>query len=200
MRVRAAALAASLALLAGCAPVQLPAGLTESEITARIAEGNQRWWTSMFPDEPMPVVEPVEYVDAAHVGKYIQDCMKSAHIEGVIFGEDLSWVYLGDDPAVSEQLDRQYFVCVSEYPFDPEGAFLSDEQLRWQFYYNRDRLVPCLQLLGYSIINRTTDYVDGDNWIPYYEMYPLPTASEWERIDLRCPPSPVGPVCRPTSG
>ncbi|ODU65685.1 MAG: hypothetical protein BGO97_00365 [Micrococcales bacterium 70-64] len=200
--LRAAALAASLALLTACGPApELPAALTDAQVKARIAEGNAQWWQSMFPGEPMPEVEVVQYVDQDSAAKVIQDCVRAAHLDDVVFSPDFSWIYLGDDPAVVDQLNRQYFVCSLEYQPDPaELGYLSDAQLEFDFYYNRDRLVPCLQLLGYSVINRTTDYVPGDYWNPYYEMYPLPTAAEWARVDVRCPPDPVGPVYRPTSG
>lgn len=203
MNGRILAVAAYCALLAGCSTVALPPGLTDAEIKAQVEEGNRQWWESMFPGEPMPEIEPIEYVDAAHAQEVIADCMRGGHIDGLLIGEDDSWVYLGNDSAVQESIDRRYFQCNAQYPYDPaELNILSDAQLKWIYYYNRDRLVPCLQLDGYTIINRTSDYVDGsfDYWIPYYEMYPLPTADEWRRIDLRCPPSPIGPLYRPTSG
>jgi hypothetical protein len=202
MFVRLVALAASLALLAGCAPTPaLPAPLTQAEVKKRLAQQNAQWWSSMFPDEPVPAVDPVEYLPMDEAGRRIVACLKDANIEGLLFGPDQSWIYLGDDPAGNDEVNRQYFVCSLQYPTTVnEVRFLSDAELEWIFYYNRDRLVPCLQLLGFTVRAHSGEYLQGsgDFWIPYYEMFPIPSASEWERVDLRCPPSPVGPLYRPT--
>jgi hypothetical protein len=203
MAVRSAALAlgASVLLLAGCGPApEMPAPLTDAEAAQRAEEGNAQWWASMFPGEPQPVVEPVEYLTAESEGTQIQNCLKAAKIDGLIFSGNDSWGYAGSDAEVLDQINRQYFVCALQYPYDPgESGFLSEAQLEWVYNYNQKRLVPCLQLMGYTIANRTSDYVAGSNdyWIPYFEMYPIPSATEWARIDLRCPPSPIGPLYRP---
>lgn len=198
------ALGASVALLAGCAPApELPAALTQAEIKERIAEHNALWWESMFPGQRQPDVDPIEYVSPTVAVRKTEECMHNADIEGLLFGPDGSWIYLGDDPGGNEQVNRVYFICSLEYPIALDQAgLLSDEQLEWIYDYNKQRLVPCLQLLGYTVPNRTTDFAPGTNdyWIPYYDIYPQPSADEWARIDLRCPPSPVGPLYRPSNG
>ena len=204
--VAVVALAASLALLAGCAPApQLPAPITPAEAKSRIAEQNQQWWDSMFPDEPMPVIEPVAYVSVDDPGTATIDCLRDAHIDGLVFGTDASWSISNGSASTMEQVSRAQFICAMKYPYDLSDpaalGMLSDDELAWIWNYNQSRLVPCLQLLGYTVINRTGDYAEGSYWIPYYEMAPIPRSNEeWERIDLRCPPSPVGPLFRPTTG
>lgn len=195
------ALAASVLLLGGCATAPaMPAPLSPAEIKGRMASTAQQWWQAMFPSEPQPAVDPLAYLPRDEASAKIVGCLKAADIEGLLFGPDESWIYLGSDPDAADEVNRTYYVCAQQYPlsFDDE-IFLSDEQREWIYDYQRERLVPCLQLLGYSVANRSTAYepVVDDSWAPYYEMYPTPAGSDWERIDLRCPPSPVGPLNRP---
>ncbi|CAN5226210.1 hypothetical protein BH11ACT5_BH11ACT5_15520 [soil metagenome] len=198
--------AASLALLAGCAPApELPAPITQAEATERMAEQNQGWWDSMFPDEPMPVIEPVEYLDINDPGTISNDCMRDADIDGLVFGADASWSIVDGDAGTMEEVSRTQFICAQKYPYDLSDpaamGMLSDAELAYIWDYNQSRLVPCLQLLGYTVINRTGDYQAQSYWSPYFEMAPMPRSNEeWARIDLRCPPSPVGPLVRPTGG
>lgn len=198
------ALAASVLLLAGCASAPaMPEPLSPAVIKGQMADTAQQWWQAMFPSVPQPAVDPVEYLPRDEAMPKIVGCLKSAGIEGLLFGPDESWIYLGNDPDVVDEVNRTYYVCAQQYPlsFDDE-IFLSAEQREWIYHYERERLVPCLQLLGYSLANRTGEYLPGtdDSWTPYYEMYPTPAGSDWERIDLRCPPSPVGPLNRPNDG
>jgi hypothetical protein len=202
------ALVASVPLFAACAPApEMPAPITYAEAKKRVNENNEAWWHGMFPDEPMPVVEPIEYLEPDSSGSEVVDCMKDANLEGVSFGYNF-WRVTGQSPSVMDPVNRAYFVCSMQYPYDISDparmGMLSDAELDWIWDYNQTRLVPCLQLLGYTVINRPGDYIEGSGsyWIPYYEMAPMPaSAAEWERIDLRCPPSPVGPpFYHPTSG
>jgi hypothetical protein len=201
-----AAAAASLLLLSGCTPApELPEPITLAEAKARVDEQNRQWWDSMFPDEPMPVVEPVEYLDVNDPGTKAIDCMRDSDIAGLVFGADASWSIVDGDAGTMEEVSRAQFVCALKYPYDLSDpaamGMLSKAELAWIWTYNQKRLVPCLQSLGYTVINRTSDYTENSYWIPYYEMAPIPRSNEeWARIDLRCPPSPVGPLFRPTTG
>ena len=199
------ALAASGLLLAGCTPApDLPPPMTYAEAKKRVYEQNLEWWNSMFPDEPMPEIEPIEFLDPLNPGTAGLQCLADAQLEGVVVDiETKSWSYEGN--ADRTALDRLQFTCALQYPYDvsdPEKiGYLSDEQLSWIWDYNRTRLVPCLRMLGFTVADRDYDYFgSGEYWIPYYEMSPIPTAVQWPWIDTRCPPSPVGPLYRPTSG
>jgi len=194
---RALAVGASVLLLAGCASPTMPEPLTLAEVKQKMAEGQTEWWNSMFPGEPEPVVEPVEYTAGQAAVDKVMECMKEADLPDVQYSNG-GFTVTSVEKAAQDAANRQYFICNAMYPPDPEHAgYLSEDELRWIFYYNRERLVPCLQLLGYPIVNLTTDYAGG-YWVPYYEMGPLPTEDEWDMIDLRCPPSPVGPNWRPS--
>ena len=201
------ALAASVLLLAGCAPApDLPAPITYAEAKKRAYERNVEWWQSMFPDEPMPEVEPIEFLDPGEPSTKVIDCIRDAQVAGLTFAEYTEGGYTVSG-ADGDEFNRVQFVCALQYPFDLSDpanlsylGMLSDEQLAWIWDYNRSRLVPCLRMLGYAVGSREGDYVPGneDLWIPYFDMTPLPqTEEEWALLNLRCPPSPVGPVIQP---
>ena len=197
------ALAASL-LLAGCAPaIELPPPMTQAEIKRIIAEGNEQWWAAMFPDEPMPFVDPIEYLDPGEENTQFMDCMRAADLQGITFGDDGGWSTSGNDVAQMDAVNRTLFVCQLQYPYsisDPAAlGYLTDAQAEWLWYYNRDRLVPCLQMLGYRVLEHPAEYIEGSTNVspPYYEMTPRPESEDWAFIDFRCPPAPIGPDYRP---
>jgi hypothetical protein len=193
------AAAASVLLLAACAPEpRLPAPATEGQAKQQMAEQSRQWWEAMFPDEPMPVVDPIEYISVDDPDDRRADCVRQANIDGLIATAD---------PGSQALADRIQFICSMEYPYalsDPASlGILSDAEYEWNWNYNQKRLVPCLQLLGFTVINRVGEYIEGSraSWSPYYEMAPTTLSeAEWARIDLACPPSPIGPLFRPTSG
>jgi hypothetical protein len=206
MTARPVVLAASALLLAGCAPApQMPAPITPAEAKQRVDDNNRAWWNAMFPDEPMPVVEPIEYLKPNSRGTEITDCITKAGIGGLDPGPDGS--FSPDGRELQDLANRVQFICSLQYPYDisepSKMGYLSEEELAWNWAYNRERLVPCLRLLGYTINEPGGDYVEGSGnlWLPYFDMTPVPASdSEWASIDLRCPPSPVGPLYRPTGG
>lgn len=193
------ALAASVALLAGCsAAPQLPPPLTKAEAEELVDQQNAAWWNSMFPDEPMPTARVVAYLDPHDPGTAITDSLISANVDTIS---------MGTDAAANDAFNRAMFVCSLRFPYDlsdPEDfGMLSEAQRAWLWSYNQSRLVPCLQSLGYLIENRTGDFDARDayhsDWWPYFDIQPIPQdEGEWARIDLRCPPPPIGQTYRPT--
>lgn len=201
------ALGASVVLLAGCAHApELPAPLTKADAQEIIDQQNAAWWGSMFPDEPMPTERVVGYLDPLDPGTAIDDCLASANIDGLAI-VDGSWTMTDGSQAASEALNRALFTCSQRFPYDltdpSKLGMLSDAQRAWIWSYNQKRLVPCLQSLGYALANRTGDFNASDSyhsdWLPYFDIQPVPRdPAEWTRIDLKCPPSPIGPSYRPT--
>lgn len=200
--VAVVALVASTVLMTGCAPApELPRGLTDAEVQEIVDAQNAQWWAEMFPNEPQPAVEPIEYITPSNDGTQITDCILEAQLEGV--RESQGGVNFSDpDPIVNDAFNRQQFICVLQYPFDisqPEDfGYFSEGQLEYLDNYNTQRLVPCLRLLGYGVLDDSGASGDGYYWSPYYSMRPQPTtASEWKRIDRSCLPPPIGALYRP---
>ena len=189
-------LAASALLLSGCAQAPaIPPGPSVDEVQAILDAQNEDWWNQMFPTEPMPdtaVVRSIPPTDTTTVN----ECVDAAHLEGVtVTGNGIQ--IDGD----TEEFNRVYFVCLQQYPvlFDENDdlGYYTTEQLDYLYTYFTDRLVPCLELLGYSVGNSPSraSIVGATylTWVPYYAMVPQPTtAEEWQRIDVRCPPPPFG--------
>lgn len=199
VRFAGLALVASVALLAGCAPAfEMPAPLSDQAIQKRIDEGNAEWWNSMFPNEPQPYVEVIAYRAPYSVGEEITQCMRDAELPGVSIDDDGTITFSSDSGVDPNQVNRQTYVCYLEYPVDPKhSGYLSDGQIAWLSSYNENRLVPCLQLLGYSIVNRSGGYTSASGyWIQSFGMAPAPSREEWKRIDLTCPAAPIGPQFR----
>lgn len=200
--VAAVALAASTVLMAGCATEPtLPPGLTPEEAQEVVDSENAQWWSSMFPGEPQPVIEPIEYLGPNNEGTQVTDCILAANLEGVEESQG-GITFTDSDPVVNDAFNRQQFICFLQYPRDmsnPEDqGYFSDEQLEYLHDYNTQRLVPCLRLLGYAVLGDTDSSGDEYYWSPYYSMQPQPTtASEWKRVDRSCPPPPIGALYRP---
>ena len=191
-----------MGLMAGCAAEpELPAGLTDAEVQEIVDAQNAQWWSDMFPDEPQPVVEPIEYTSPSSEGTQVTDCILAAEIEGVRESQG-GLAFTSVDEEVNDAFSRQQFICSLQYPYDisqPEDfGYFSDEQVEYLHNYNTRRVLPCLRLLGYFVMDAPAASSEGYYWTPYHSMSPQPTsASEWERIDQRCPPPPFGGLYRP---
>jgi hypothetical protein len=196
--------AACVCLLAGCAPVPAatpPVGLSTEEAESRRVFSNQEWWLRISPPgTPMPEVTPVAYVNAAAAEDRSLGCFTQATgIPSINYNElTLTWQGPNGEPLSSAQ-NRMLFICTLEYPIDlsdPAAAGLySPEERSWAWTYQQTRLTPCLQLMGFAVDNREGGYIPSSAWwSPYDEITPAPTASEWKRIDDKCPPSPYGPT------
>lgn len=206
MSVRSGLLAgvASVLLLAGCATAPpLPASISEAEAQDRVDRFNDVRWQSMFPDEPMPSVEPIAYSDPRDSRSKVLECLKNSRIEGLSFGPNLSWEYSGDAEG-QDSVNRAEFICSLQYPVDlsipGRSGMLTEAELDWIWNFNQDRLMPCMRQLGYTVVIRPHDDV-RDYWYPYFQMVPTPSSErEWALIYLHCPPSPIGPAFQPTVG
>lgn len=205
------AVAASVLLLAGCATAPpMPAPMTQAEAEELVDASNLMRWNQMFPGELMPQIEPVKTLEAGASWTEITDCLRATNIEGVTFNSDgSSNRTVASTPEREHAVNVAQFVCQLKYPVDLSDpaklGFFTDDELKWIWNYNRTRLIPCLQQLGFSIPSSFLDeYVDGSSAysVPYFDMTPVPASEEeWARIDLRCPPSPIAmPFPRPTAG
>ncbi|MEO8095117.1 MAG: hypothetical protein ABI632_09300 [Pseudolysinimonas sp.] len=201
---------ASALLLAGCAPQPaIPVGLSVAETQAIIDRTNAVMWAGMFPDEPMPIVDPIKTASPKARSALWQGCILDANLPGVFVTYEGSVSFTATDNTDMDAFHRQSFICELEYPPDPsnpeELGYLSDGQLRYLYGYYTTRLVPCLRSIGFTLRVHPSlgTYLQGGGtyWLPYYDMVPVPTSeAEWDSIDLRCPPPPFFADARPGKG
>lgn len=182
-------------LLSGCAtPETVPAGLTEDQAKSIKAERDANWWKSMFPDQPQPVVEPIAYRPPGSSRSDIIECIDHPGQQVVT-----------TDNGHVDAANRQAYICELEYPIDlsqPDKlGYFSTAQIGYLYDYYSMRLGPCLAMLGYRVgpAPRRQDFIDGfytgPYWYPYGAVYLTgPSAKDWQRVDFRCPPPPIGPA------
>ena len=189
-------------LLTGCTSGRdIPPGPTPEEVQLIIDEQNASWWSQMFPEEPQPVVEPLEYIEPESSYFQSQKCIIEANIQGVRQTAEGGLSFASDDKTVQDAFNRAMYVCTLSYPIDvsqPELlGYLSAEQLDYLDDYYRERLAPCLRLLGYTVPDPSPrdDIQSSISYMPYWTMTPQPTTeAEWSMIDLWCQPAPFGPT------
>jgi hypothetical protein len=194
-----------LLVVAGCAADPVPPGPDEAEIRAQLAQLQQEYWKSVAPNEPMPVIEPLEYVpDYRAQSVAVASCLAALELPGVTVYPDGTWTFSVQDvdgPAL-EAIDRAQWTCSQRYPIDPASPdleyFLSDEQAAYLYDYYVARLIPCLEEEGHTIMGMPTreQFLTGPNfgwpWSPYLALFPTPTSHQaWDRLDAVCPRPPV---------
>lgn len=199
-----AAVVASVLLLAGCAQTPVaPAGLTADEVTAILAEQNAVWWTSVYPEEPPPNVEVVEYVNPYESTEII-DCILAAHVPGVV-ADGGGFTFQPTDPVVERLYALAQYTCSMKYPYDPAFAeqmgLYSDEQLEYLYAYFTERLEPCLTANGERVYVHPTreEFLANApylSWSPYDAIEQRETPEEWAQLDFRCPPPSVAYLWR----
>ncbi|MEP6481778.1 MAG: hypothetical protein ABJA94_07195 [Rhodoglobus sp.] len=195
---------ASVLLLVGCAAAPtLPAGLSVSDTKALIDSQREQLWASMFPGQSMPIVKPIKTVSIKDEPALWQGCILDLNIPGVAVTYEGA---ISSAAAAQDAFNRQSFICLLEYPPDPtkpeELGYLSDAQITFLYGYYQARLVPCLRSIGFTVgdgPSLATFVKDGaNNWLPYYDMVPVPTTdAQWNLIDLRCAPPPFFAGSRP---
>ncbi len=193
--------AVGVCLLAGCAEVPAPVapqGVSVEEAEQRVLDRNEFWWFLIAPqDAPMPEVEPIAY--STDDEKALECFSQSTGIPSITYqGQVGYWIGPNGEP-LSDAQNRALFVCTLQYPIDVSDpaaiGMFSEEERAWAWNYQRTRLVPCLQLMGFAVDNRDGGYIPSTPWwSPYDDIAPVPSAAQWQRIDDRCPPSPYGPT------
>jgi hypothetical protein len=193
---------AAISLLAGCAPAPaLPPGPTAAEVQSYVAQQNADWWSAMYPDEPRPAVSDVHPVKAQDQNSAVASCMLDA---GYPLSDGLA---LRESPR-ADDIQRATWVCYQRFPVAVDeliaGGFLSEPQLDYLWAYYEARLVPCLELLGYTVgpIPNRQPFIDLSmgypSWDPYHHLTPEPTKwSDWENLGASCPPPPFAAYLTP---
>ncbi len=194
-RLAATAALAATMVLAGCVadPAQ-PQAATEIEVRSSIALQNASWWSSMFPDEPMPRVQVIDTVDAEAQSRIVDGCLAASGLP------------VQRDPSANSQPDylafeRALWFCYQQYPVHTEEiiaqGFLSRDQLSYLYDYYVQRLVPCLVMLGFrveaipdrgSFMGFSLGY---PTWTPFDRLEPQPRDQRaWDSVISQCPPPP----------
>ena len=203
-RLTATALAASVLLLAGCAtPSPVPPGATDEEAERVVAEELVNYWSALGPGQANGrlVAERIAFTTRDSWASAQVSCLIAAGLDA----REVSGGFAIDsngELSNAEGLDAQ-LTCLGQYPVDPRTeGFLSDAQALYMYDYFTQRLVPCLELLGYAIppAPARDSYVHllrvGVPWTPYElaDRAPLSTlGSDWKIINAKCPPLPADP-------
>lgn len=189
-------------LLAGCAaPPQVPAGLSDEEagrlilvsMARDIAELQQQVEGATGPSSVGDEVAE-SWDDWMNLQTY---CFESAGFSPVEVTEE-GFVVGGDVDLV-----RQAWVhCAYRFPLDPRllGA-LSTEQAEYAWDYWDQRLIPCVEELGYTVpgvpikaefVSNVVGRIGPLPWTPYLAMR-VQSNEEKAAIDAACPPLPEDP-------
>lgn len=208
MAVRLVGLAAVVLLLAGCAaPAPVPPGATDAEAEAVVTEQLTTYWSSLGLDQALgdrPTPQRIAFTTADSWASAQVTCLVAAGLDA---REVSGGFAIDSDGALtrSEGIAAQ-LTCLAQYPVDPRvDGFLSDAQALYMYDYFTERLVPCLELLGYDVppAPARSSYLHllrvGIPWTPYERADSGPiatTPAEWEIIDAKCPALPTDPFSR----
>lgn len=202
--VAVVAAAASLWLLAGCAPAPAPVPLTATQRVARLHAGFDSYWKTIadeYPDAVRPEVSIVQIQAGANLAQLLRSCLRSAGVTGMSVSSDGT---IGVDRATThpsvQELERQeiaLYTCSVRYPRrDLYDSFLSDSQLGalWEYYVGF--LEPCLEFSGHAVSVAPgraafiSGYYEGVRWNPYNGISFASNRLGDRDILRRCPPRP----------
>lgn len=206
MGVRSAIVAAvaSVLLLGGCATATpIPPGITDAEADVVVAKNLAAQWTGIYHGDAsaMPAVERIAFSTPETWSSTQVSCLVAA---GINASEVSGGFEVGGDGAMSDaQVRVAQFTCFSQYPVDPRSqGYLSPQQLLYAYDYFTHRLVPCLNLLGYSTspppdrLAYAGAVYAGIVWTPYANGAGPPLQAnpeQWDVINAKCPPLPADP-------
>ncbi len=193
---------AAMLLLAGCAAQpQVPEGISDEEAGRLILASLARDIAELQRQVPgatgpSTVGEEVaeNWGDWMNLQSY---CLKAAGFSPVMVTKD-GFVIGGDTDLVREARVH----CAYRFPLDPRllGA-LSTEQAEYAWDYWDQRLIPCVEELGYTVpgvpiksefVSNAVGRVGRLPWTPYLAMR-VQSNEEKAAIDAACPPLPEDP-------
>ena len=101
--------------------VPLPGDPAESELQARVSEEAALAWQQRWPDEPMPVVEPLHAVaDLEAQWQATLACLQEMHIPGLEIRPDSGGiVYASSTVFTNDQVLQAQWICRQQYPVVP---------------------------------------------------------------------------------
>lgn len=167
-----AAVAASLALLCGCATSSRPAPLTTDEMAAFDAAIDDLFWESTgLDDSERPEIARGDYVSSDDLPAKFDACMAA-------------------EPQVNLDPGVATYSCNRMYPMSPtaQGYFSADELSALYDYFQKS-LVPCLELHGFDVASappRPAGHAPGYlDWHPFWTLQP--SGENPESLEAECP-------------
>ena len=187
--------AASLAVLVGCATPVQPDGLSRDQVAAYAASMQDVFWGQSGLDESLrPDVAPLEFVRFGDVATYYAECMNERDPTGTTYTPaDLSGPGSQTTRFSRAQLIA-YYECQSLYQARPKDVgYFSSAQLNATYDYYRDWLIPCLAVRGFDVqyVPERSVLALGPGqltWNPYEDIHIDDPALT--RLTSQCPPYP----------
>lgn len=189
-RKRAPLLLLAALLLSACSssePAPDPPTPANSEPASAFftAEDDLASMARFYHVENPPKVERIRWVTPEEAGAAREECLAEA-------GFPSSNGYFTTPTGQESAFELAQYICFAKYPTDPKyiqpwGA----EQIKAQYSYTVDVLIPCLESHGYPIENVPSEGSFIDSWTtsPFYPFSQIPPTSngEMESLDVACP-------------
>lgn len=193
--------AATLLLLTGCSTATAPEpGLDPEQLTEFRAYLLDRYWDSTgLSDDlrpPPPVVTTLTSED--WIPAYVK-CMNNAGFDQYVANGDGSYTMGVDD--INARTDAEViadYSCSSSFEIDGQfDDMYNDAQLDYLYTYYQQVLVPCVQLLGYDVVDvppRTQFVENWGAWHPYFSVRSSEQDAFYadQRVPTDCPAVPAG--------
>ena len=184
-------LAAALTLTSCSSPETSQAHLGEQDSTSTyLAEAAQEWATYYGLTDP-PDVDVVRFVLPEEQQAAQDSCLETRGFQ-VDGPGTLTYPPEQEDAATLAQ-----FTCRMEYPVKPEyAAPWQDEQIRIQYAWTRDFVIPCLTEHGHQITGLPSEDVFVRSWttdpfLPFAQVTIEATSdefnAEWNELEEACP-------------
>ncbi len=197
--MRRAAGAVLLLLLTGCSAVTAPdPGLDPDELTDFRSYLLDSYWEStglsddLRPPPPAATtVTPEEWIFA-----YVK-CMNNEGFDNYTL-VDGGYSFNNGSAARSDDEVIADYLCNTRYEIDGQFDSLYNEaQLDYLFTYYQQILVPCVQLLGYDVVDAPTRAQFADNWGGWHPYFSVRASQQDafyldQRVPTECPAVPAG--------
>lgn len=186
--------------LAGCsAPSEKPGSDTTTDSgSSDYLQGQADQWAEYYGVEDPPDVEVVRYVDTPERDAALRDCLTGAGYPTESNGGVN--VPSGNEDAFA----LAQYTCAVQYPV-PERytKTWSDKEIRLQYAWTVDFVIPCLEDRGHPISDPPSESVFVDSWLsaPYFPFAQVSlTVAEgnfnqaWTELEDACPQQAPGEV------
>lgn len=189
-----------LVLLAGCsAPGEQPGSDTTTEPgSPDYLRGQAEQWAEYYGVEDPPAVDVVRYVDTPERDATLRDCLTEAGYPTESNGG------VNVPSGNEEAFALAQYTCAVQYPV-PERytRTWSDKEIRLQYAWTVDFVIPCLEDRGHSISDPPSESVFVDSWLsdPYFPFAQVSLAvaednfnQAWAELEDACPQQAPGEV------